>query len=82
MGGPLNIRGYRWNSLGPKDHNYNLGGDIMVNFGLHAYFPLPVFKNSNFVQENVRMHLFSNAGCLELFEPNYGELAKLNLYYY
>lgn len=69
----MNVRGYGWNSLGPRDQNYNLGGDIMANFGLHSYFPLPFAKSSDFIQDNFRFHLFSNAGCVQSLDPNFGK---------
>lgn len=59
LGGPLSVRGFALNSLGPKDRKDAIGGDLSLEGALGLAFPL-----SQSTQEIVRGHLFVNAGIL------------------
>lgn len=59
LGGPLSVRGFALNSLGPKDRKDAVGGDLSLEGALGVAFPL-----SQGTQEILRGHLFANAGVL------------------
>lgn len=59
MGGPMSIRGFPVNSLGPRQFNDSIGGTSFIEAGLQLSFPV-IKSVSNFA----RAHLFLNAGLL------------------
>lgn len=59
MGGPLSIRGFALNSLGPMDRSDAIGGDVSVEASLGLSFPL-----SNGTSHMLRGHFFANTGIL------------------
>jgi outer membrane protein insertion porin family len=59
LGGPLSIRGFGLNSLGPKDRGDPIGGDCSAELGIGCLFPL-----SRGTKDIVRGHVFGNAGVL------------------
>lgn len=40
LGGPMDVRGYRINSIGPRSENSVLGGAASAAFGAHVFVPL------------------------------------------
>jgi outer membrane protein insertion porin family len=58
-GGAHSVRGYRANSLGPRENNVNLGGDFRVIGGAELIFPPPFGEEEN---STVRMSLFWDIG--------------------
>ncbi|KAI2810955.1 sorting and assembly machinery component 50 [Blomia tropicalis] len=73
LGGPLNLRGFHMNRIGPHNKNSALGANAYWVGGLHAYLPLP-FRNA--FNECLRVHGFLNAGNindkidLQMFQQN------------
>ncbi|KAL0580908.1 hypothetical protein V5O48_001102 [Marasmius crinis-equi] len=59
-GGPLSVRSFRQNGLGPRDGPDSLGGDIYWSAGLSVISDIP--KKSYWP---VKAHLFLNAGRLD-----------------
>lgn len=59
LGGPLTVRGFRHNGLGPKDGVDSLGGDAYCAAGLSLFTPLPYL-----VDKPLKGHLFVNVGGL------------------
>ncbi len=57
-GGAHSVRGYRANSLGPRENDVNLGGDFRVVGSAELIFP-PPFSEEN---STVRMSLFWDIG--------------------
>lgn len=57
-GGAHSVRGYRANTLGPRENNVNLGGDFRVVGSAELIFP-PPFSEQN---STVRMSLFWDVG--------------------
>lgn len=71
LGGPLSVRGFALNSLGPKDRCDSVGGDMSAESSLGMSFPL-----SRSTVNIVRGHLFANAGVL--LEYSHGTTFKGN----
>jgi outer membrane protein insertion porin family len=59
MGGPTSVRGFNLNSLGPRDQEDSLGGDLALEAGASISFPFTSGTSSI-----LRGHLFSNIGWL------------------
>lgn len=59
LGGPLDIRGFRLNCLGPQDRQDFIGGNSLAAVGLSLYAPLPRVKT-----DALKLHTFCNAGTL------------------
>ena len=57
-GGTHSVRGYRANSLGPREDGVNLGGDFRVVGGAELIFPPPFAEDSS----TVRMSFFWDIG--------------------
>lgn len=62
LGGPLSLRGYSINGVGPHDSYASLGGNAYWVFGAHIYTPLPFARH---IRDLVRCHVFFNSGCIE-----------------
>ena len=62
LGGPLNLRGYSINGVGPHDSFAALGGNAYWVYGAHIYTPLPFAKH---IKDIVRAHVFFNSGSIE-----------------
>ena len=59
-GGPKSVRGYRENTLGPRDSFGNpLGGYMRIAGGAEVYFPVPFVKKA---KDSVRLSMFMDAG--------------------
>lgn len=65
LGGPLDIRGFRLNSLGPQDLQDFIGGNSLLSAGLSIYGPLPRVKS-----DALKLHGFCNAGTLGGLTPS------------
>lgn len=61
MGGPNSVRGFQTNSIGPKDLQDSLGGDMAMEAGASLAFPI---KPS--LSHVLRGQLFANVGMLGL----------------
>ena len=72
LGGPLSVRGFALNSLGPKDKNDAIGGDFSVELGAGLSFPL-----SSSTKDTLRGHLFANSGVLTNIK--YSQSAQQNV---
>ncbi|PWN45972.1 hypothetical protein IE81DRAFT_285050 [Ceraceosorus guamensis] len=59
LGGPLSVRMFRFNSLGPKDGGDSLGGDAFWSAGCSLFAPLPLRPHWP-----LKLHAFFNAGQL------------------
>jgi len=65
IGGPLSLRGFEYNSVGPCDNNSYLGSYGYWLLAGHMYTPLPFYwneKDPNSWKKNIRLHTFMNAG--------------------
>jgi len=68
-GGPKSVRGYKENTLGPRDSYSNpLGGYIKIATGAEVQFPVPFIKKVN---DSVRLSLFFDAGNIYGYESFY-----------
>lgn len=67
LGGPLSLRGYAINGVGPHDGWANLGGNIFWVFGAHVYTPLPFAAH---LKNLVRGHIFFNSGSIQSIDLN------------
>lgn len=59
LGGPLSVRGFALNSLGPKDRADSVGGNVSMESGIRLSFPFTASTS-----EILRGQLFLNAGLL------------------
>ena len=58
-GGSSSVRGYRANSLGPRDSKDRAyGGNLLTTAGVELFFPVPALADS----KNFRLGLFSDIG--------------------
>ncbi|TPX44362.1 hypothetical protein SeMB42_g04372 [Synchytrium endobioticum] len=62
LGGMTSVRGFRFNSIGPRDGSDNIGGDIYWTAGLSLISKLPYPLN----YDPFRGHAFINAGSARL----------------
>ncbi|XP_065845743.1 sorting and assembly machinery component 50 homolog B-like [Oscarella lobularis] len=63
LGGPLSVRGFSTNGLGPQDQGYSLGADAFWASGLHLFTPLPYMRPSEGgIGSFFRAHFFLTAG--------------------
>ena len=61
MGGSGSVRGYRNNTLGPRDSNgYPLGGSVKIIGNAELFFPVPFMSDT----KSVRLGTFFDAGAL------------------
>lgn len=72
LGGPLSVRGFALNSLGPKDRNDSIGGDASIETSARLSFPITPSTS-----EYARLHLFANMGILS--DVKYEEGLKSNI---
>lgn len=64
LGGPLTLRGFNIQGVGPHDEDCALGADAYWCSGLHLYTPLPFRPGKGSFGEYFRTHFFVNAGNL------------------
>ncbi|XP_063418963.1 sorting and assembly machinery component 50 homolog [Mytilus trossulus] len=77
LGGPLTLRGFTVNGVGPHSDGNALGADAYWLSGLHLYTPLPFRPGKGGFGEMFRSHFFVTAG--NLGNVNLMETAKENL---
>lgn len=68
LGGPLTLRGFNLQGVGPHDEGCALGADAYWCSGLHLYTPLPFRPGKGSFGDLFRTHFFVNAGNLALIE--------------
>lgn len=61
LGGPVVMRGFGVNSIGPSDSGDYLGGDLYASAGIECTFALPL---QSCQQNGIRGHIFANCGNL------------------
>merc|ERR1712002_719075 len=64
LGGPLTLRGFRHNGVGPSEEGYALGGESYWGSSLHLYAPLPFTSSQSTLYDYFKTHFFVNAGGL------------------
>lgn len=65
LGGPLNLRGFSFNGVGPKSDSASLGGTLYWQGAYHLYTPLPFTKPTRgSFSDNFRLNFFANAGSI------------------
>ena len=57
-GGIRSVRGYQYNSLGPKEGDDNIGGNVLVTGTAALQFPMPGIKET----DQARLSLFTDVG--------------------
>ncbi|XP_035233426.1 sorting and assembly machinery component 50 homolog isoform X2 [Stegodyphus dumicola] len=62
LGGPLSVRGFSMNGIGPQTQDYFLGAEGYWAGGLHAYSPLPFRPLKQVLDKICRIHIFLNTG--------------------
>ncbi|CAL1269510.1 unnamed protein product [Larinioides sclopetarius] len=62
LGGPLSLRGFGFNGVGPHAQECSLGAEAYWAGGLHAYAPLPFRPLGQTLDKIVRTHFFLNTG--------------------
>ncbi|KAG0257915.1 hypothetical protein BG011_003685 [Mortierella polycephala] len=70
LGGPMSVRGFKSNGLGPREGDDSLGGDAYVLAGVSLLTPVPGFAK----RDSFKGHIFANAGSLISVKP--GQSAK------
>ncbi|GAA6043499.1 hypothetical protein JCM8097_002242 [Rhodosporidiobolus ruineniae] len=67
LGGPTSVRSFRPNSMGPRDSGDYVGGDAYWALGASLLAPMPFVpkaKRGSWWEQNLRSHLWVNAGKL------------------
>ena len=64
LGGPMMFRGFANHKLGRKDEGNHLGGYGFWRTALHCYFSLPFLRGHHWLSQNVRGHIFGEAGSI------------------
>jgi len=64
LGGPLTLRGFRHNGVGPSEEGYALGGESYWGSSLHLYTPLPFTSHKSTLYDYFKTHFFVTAGGL------------------
>ncbi|GIY52267.1 sorting and assembly machinery component 50 homolog A [Caerostris darwini] len=62
LGGPLSLRGFGFNGVGPHAQDCSLGAEAYWAGGLHAYAPLPFRPLRQTLDKVCRTHFFINTG--------------------
>lgn len=65
LGGPVSVRMFRYNSLGPKDGLDSLGGDVYYSLGGSLFAPIPSRPHWP-----LKIHSFCNVGQLIQSDPS------------
>ncbi|KAG0216513.1 hypothetical protein BGX28_000027 [Mortierella sp. GBA30] len=65
LGGPMSVRGFKSNGLGPREGDDSLGGDAYVSAGVSLLTPFPGLAD----RESFKGHFFANAGSLVSVNP-------------
>lgn len=63
-GGPLTVRGFKFQGLGPNINGFPLGDLSYLSSGIHLYSILPFTKPSSQINNFVRPHIFINTGTI------------------
>lgn len=63
-GGPLTVRGFQLQGLGPNVRGHPLGDLSFLSFGLHVYSILPFTTPLSPINQYIRPHLFLNSGTI------------------
>lgn len=79
LGGPLTLRGFQLNGVGPHSEGNALGARTFWNGGLHIYTPLPFKPGDGGFGDYFRTHLFVNAGNIGEFNFSDDYYKNLNL---
>lgn len=61
-GGPLTVRGFKQNGIGPHCEKYALGARAFWAAGIHMYSRLPFVSSRSSINDFIRPHLFVNSG--------------------
>lgn len=69
LGGPMSLRGFKMNGVGPHSEGNALGSTTYWIAGLHLYAPLP-FKKTHSLENWLKAHFFLNAGNIGNFSFN------------
>ncbi|KAI7818690.1 surface antigen-domain-containing protein [Gamsiella multidivaricata] len=70
LGGPMSVRGFKSNGLGPREGEDSLGGDAYMSAGLSLLTPFPGLAS----RDSFKAHFFANAGTLVGIEPGQSAL--------
>lgn len=73
LGGPLDVRGFDFRSLGPQKDGCFVGGSTYYAGSLHIYSPLPFRPGEGGLGDLFRTHLWINAGNCGDFPGKDGE---------
>ncbi|KAG0280010.1 hypothetical protein BGZ95_011596 [Linnemannia exigua] len=65
LGGPMSVRGFKSNGLGPREGEDSLGGDAYMSAGVSLMTPFPGLSN----YDSFKAHFFANAGTLVSVQP-------------
>ncbi|KAG0290987.1 hypothetical protein BGZ96_005600 [Linnemannia gamsii] len=65
LGGPMSVRGFKSNGLGPREGEDSLGGDAYMSAGVSLMTPFPGLAG----RESFKAHFFANAGTLVSVQP-------------
>ncbi|KAG0086036.1 hypothetical protein BGZ92_008467 [Podila epicladia] len=65
LGGPMSVRGFKSNGLGPREGDDSLGGDAYIAAGVSLLTPFPGLAE----RDSFKAHFFANAGSLVSVKP-------------
>ncbi|ORZ26300.1 surface antigen-domain-containing protein [Lobosporangium transversale] len=74
LGGPMSVRGFKSNGLGPREGDDSLGGDAYVSAGVSLLTPFPGLTT----RDSFKAHVFANAGTLVSVEPGQSAMKTVN----
>eukprot|EP00039_Didymoeca_costata_P020693 m.342123 g.342123 ORF g.342123 m.342123 type:complete len:490 (+) comp20967_c0_seq1:19-1488(+) len=67
LGGGCNLRGFKWNGVGPRSRLDALGGSAFVSSSLQLFTPIPYKPWREKIGSRIQPHLFINGGaCVDL----------------